>query len=74
MCPDLMERPTISGMLIDGFNAIKLITLCKYELGEATDISQLLCTLQIRIKECLGYDYPLASLMDTYDLWVEANK
>ena len=74
MCPDLMERPTISGMLIEGFNTIKLITLCKKENGEATDVSQLLCTLQLRFKECLGYDYPLESLTDTYDLWLKANQ
>lgn len=74
MSTDLMERPTISGMLIEGFNSIKLIELCKRESGESTDVSQLLCTLQLRLKECLGYDYPLASLTDTYALWSEANK
>jgi hypothetical protein len=67
-------RPTITGLLIDGFNAIKLETLCNKERGEATDTMSLLRTLHLRIKECLGYDYPVESLDEVYGFWTEGNQ
>ena len=69
----LIPRPTVTSLLIDGFNAIRLQTLENLERGEATDITQLLQTLQLRIKDIVGYDYPLPALIEVYALWSDAN-